>query len=166
MLNSTVLEVAIGLVFCYASVALISSSVYEAMASLLKLRATSLLDGIKGMLNDKQFVGLAKDLYNHALVNPRDSGNVTSEKELTFKPSYIDPGHFAIALVDSIQKAPSTFDELGKKIDAIGDAQLRTLLKGMYERADGKLENLHAALAAWFDSSMARVSGAYKRKAQ
>jgi hypothetical protein len=43
MLNSTVLEVAFGLVFCFASVALIASSVYEALASWMNLRAKTLL---------------------------------------------------------------------------------------------------------------------------
>ena len=39
MFNSPVLEVAIGLVFCYASVALMVSSVTEAISSALRLRA-------------------------------------------------------------------------------------------------------------------------------
>ena len=37
MFNSTVLEVAIGMVFCFASIALIVSSIYEALASILGL---------------------------------------------------------------------------------------------------------------------------------
>src|SRR5579872_6495849 len=100
MLNSTTLEVAIGLVFCYASVALVSSAIYEAIASMLKLRASSLLDGIKALINDPNFTGLAKDLYNHALINPRAGGDATDESELGAKPSYIDPRHFAEALID------------------------------------------------------------------
>ena len=51
MLSSTAVEVAIGLVFCYASVALITSSIYESIASLLSLRANSLLTGVKRLLN-------------------------------------------------------------------------------------------------------------------
>jgi hypothetical protein len=166
MLNSTVLEVAIGLVFCYASVALIASSVYEAIASMFKMRASSLLDGIKAMLNDPKFVGLAKALYNHALINPTDSGAATTEDQLTVKPSYIDPKHFAVALIESIQQAPGAGATLGAKIDAIPDAQLRMLLGNMYERAGRKIENLQAALENWFDNAMERVSGSYKRKAQ
>lgn len=166
MLNSTVLEVTFGLVFCYAFVALISSSVYEAFSSMFKLRASSLLDGIKALLNDPKFTGLAKDLYNHALVNPRDSGKAITESQLTFKPSYIAPEHFTIALIDSIQGAPGTFEELGRKIDLIPDKQLRELLQGMYARAEGKLDRFQAALSGWFDSAMERVSGAYKRNSQ
>jgi hypothetical protein len=166
MLNSTVLEVVIGLVFCYASVALIASSVYEAISSLFKLRAKSLLDGIKAMLNDNGFVGLAKDIYNHGLINPRDSGRIATEKQLTFKPSYIDPKNFAVALLESIQKAPGVATDLKTKIDTLPDLQLRQLLQNMYLRADGNIEHLQMSLSAWFDTGMERVSGAYKRQSQ
>jgi hypothetical protein len=166
MLNSTVLEVMVGLVFCWASAALIASSIYEALASLVKLRSRSLLNGVKDLLNDQDFTGLAKDLYNNALINPRDSGKAGSEAELQAKPSYIDPKAFAVALLDAVQEIPGTFVELGAKIDKIADPQIKKLLKGIYARADGKLENMHAALSGWFDTSMQRVSGAYKRNAQ
>jgi len=51
MFSSTVLEVAIGLVFCFASVALITSSIYEAISSWLDLRSKTLFTGIKDLLN-------------------------------------------------------------------------------------------------------------------
>jgi hypothetical protein len=81
-------------------------------------------------------------------------------------PSYIEPRAFAIALIDSIQKTPEGFQHLRERIDALQDSQLRTLLQGIWNRADGKLENVEAALARWFDSGMNRVSGVYKRRAQ
>ena len=166
MLNSTVLEVAIGMVFCFAAVSLIASSVYEAISSLLKLRARALLGGVKAMLNDQAFVGFAKELYSHALISPRESGVATSATKMTAKPSYIDPKHFSVALIDVIQKGPGTWENLGKEIEGIQDKQLKELLQGMYARADGKIENLETALEGWFDSGMARVSGSYKRHAQ
>ena len=166
MLNSTVLEVAIGLVFCYASMALIASSLYEAIASLFKLRAKTLLAGVKSLLNDKAFTGLALDVYNHALVNPREVGKTDAREPPSVKPSYIEPRSFAIALIDSVQGAPAVFGELKAKIDALPDAQMKTLLQGMYARADGSLANLETSLASWFDDGMNRVSGGYKRQAQ
>src|SRR4051794_1045647 len=105
MFNSTVLEVAIGLCFTFASISLIASSLNEALASFIKLRANTLLDGIKAMVNDHQFDGLARDIYNNGLVNPRAPGDAKSEKDLVFKPSYIEPRQFAVALIDSVQNA-------------------------------------------------------------
>jgi len=61
MLNSTILDVAIGLVFCFASVALFVSALNEAISSALKLRHKALLAGVKQMLNDPAGVGLVAD---------------------------------------------------------------------------------------------------------
>ncbi len=165
-MSSVAVEVAIGLVFCYASISVISSSLYEAIASMLKLRARSLLDGVKALLNDPDFTGLARDVYQHALVNPRSSGAADGSAAAAIVPSYIDPRSFAIALIDSIQKVPEGFQHLRERIDGLPDRQLRTLLQGIWDRADGKVENVEAALARWFDGGMNRVSGVYKRQAQ
>ena len=166
MVNSTILEVAIGLVFCYASVALIVSSINEAIASALKLRASSLLEGVKAMLNDPQFVDLARAVYNHALVNPGGNGAAKDEANLKFRPSYIDARHFAIALIDSVSSAPTNAAVLERDIRAIADPQIKNLLLGLYARANGRLDELHSSLGRWFDAGMDRVSGSYKRKAQ
>jgi len=166
MLQSTVLEVAIGLVFCYASVALLVSSINEAFASALKLRSKSLLSGVKSLLNDEKFTGLALKLYNHALINPIDAGKAATEKDLKHKPSYIESKQFSVALIEVLQSAGGGFAQLANDIDKVQDPQLRQLLQGMYARAGGKIENLRADLAGWFDSGMERVSGAYKRRTQ
>jgi hypothetical protein len=166
MFNSTTLEVAIGLVFCYASVAFIVSSINEAIASFLKLRSSSLLEGVKSLLNDPNFKGLALDVYNHALVGHQDQGNANSEQDIKSKPSYIDPQHFAVALIDNIQSVPGDFAQLGNDIDAMKDPQLKQLLQGIYSRASGRIENVHAEVAAWFDEGMSRLSGNYKRLTQ
>jgi hypothetical protein len=166
MLNSTMLDVALGLVFCWGAVALIASSVYESIASLFKLRANQLVNGVKELLNDKTFTGLAQAVYKSALVNPRDPGTSTKESQLTAKPSYIDPQHFAAALVEAIQGAPVAAQDLGTMIGQIEDQQIRTMLLGMYARAGGKVEAIEQQLASWFSAGMERVSGVYKRKAQ
>lgn len=164
MFGSTVLEVAIGLTFCYATVALIVSTVQEALASALGLRAHTLLDGIKSMLNDPKFTGLARALYSHALVNPHDDGQAANQRALKAKPSYIEPVHFAIALVDVIQTIPGNYAQLGRDIDAIADPQVKRALTGIYQRAGGNMQAFQDGLAGWFDSSMERVSGSYKRR--
>lgn len=166
MLNSTVLEVAIGLVFCYASIALIVSSIHEAIASMLKLRSGALLHGVKSLINDPDFNGLALKIYNHALVNPCAPGTADSKESLLGKPSYIEPKHFAVALVDAVGTMPNNFKQLAEDIREIQDPQLKQLLEGMYERSSGSIESLHAQVAAWFDSGMDRVSGKYKRQSQ
>jgi hypothetical protein len=163
MLGSNVLEVAIGLTFCYGTVALIVTTVQEALASAFRLRANTLLEGIKSMLNDPGFDALARAVYAHPLVNPHVDGNAVDERDLPAKPSYIEPAHFAIALVDSLWKTPGDFLQLAGAIDAIPDPQLRRALQGLYGRARD-LQHFQDMLAGWFDNAMARMSGAYKRQ--
>lgn len=165
MFGSTVLEVAVGLTFCYATVALIVSTVQEALASALRLRARTLLGGVKSMLNDPLFSSLAKAIYTHALVNPHDELHAASSRSMAAKPSYIEPSHFAIALVDTIASVPGDYAQLGRDIDALPDPQVRRVLQGMYQRAGGDMVAFQLGVAGWFDSAMERVSGAYKRSA-
>ncbi|MES2128355.1 MAG: hypothetical protein V4463_13890 [Pseudomonadota bacterium] len=161
MFGSTVLEVAIGLTFCYASLALIVSTVQEAIASALRLRARTLLAGIKTMFNDPHFNGLAQALYRHALINPHDDGKSGDPGRLANKPSYIDPRHFAMALIDTI----SGEGELAAAIAQLPDPQLRSVLETIHKRAGGDLKRFEFLVSNWFDNAMEQVSGSYKRRA-
>lgn len=168
MLSSTVVEVAVGLVFCYASVALITSSIYESIASFLGLRSKSLLTGIRKLLNAGNPCGeeLLLRVYNHALVHPTGNGAAASLADLKSRPSYIDSKSFSLALIDAIQSAPGNFEKLKEDIDTVKDEQIRKLLHGMYERSSGKMEKFHEQLVAWFDAGMDRVAGSFKRQSQ
>jgi hypothetical protein len=163
MLGSTVLEVAIGLTFCYGTVALIVSTLQEALAAAFRLRANTLLAGVKTMLNDPRFDGLARAVYLHPLVNPHTDGTEPGERDMRTRPSYIEPAHFAIALVDSLWKAPGDFAQLGNAIETIPDPQVRQVMRGLYGRARD-LQQFQDMLAGWFDNAMARMSGTYKRR--
>jgi len=168
MFDTPVINVAIGLVFCFAAVSLAASTVTEALASLVKLRANTLVTGIQAMLNDPKFNGLALQVYQHALVHPQGDGTMKSNSRWwTYGgPSYIRPENFATALVDVLQKTPGDMAQLKASIDALQDPQLKQLLQGIEARAAGSVEQVHQQVANWFDTAMDRVSGAYKRQAQ
>jgi hypothetical protein len=170
MFNSTMLEVAIGMVFCFAAVSLIVSQINEGISSALKLRAKGLLEGVKELLNDPKFNDLAHTLYNHALINPRGNGNAGKQEDLHAMPSYIDPAQFARAFVDHLQvlggQGKSAAEAIKQGIAQINDNQIRGLVDGMYQRANAGVTSLEAQLASWFDQGMQRVSGGYKRWTQ
>ena len=168
MFNSTVLEVAIGLIFCYASVALIASSIYEAIASWMNLRSKTLLNGITELLNAKNDSGneLLLSIYNSALAHPTGNGVAESIKDIKNIPAYIPSKNFAMALIHSIQSVPGNFSSLSSDINAIKDEQLRTLLTTLHARAATNIESFQHEVANWFDSGMGRVSGAYKKQSQ
>jgi uncharacterized membrane protein len=163
MLGSTVLEVAIGLTFCYGTLALIVTTLQEALAAAVPAARQTLLAGVKSMLKDPRFDGLARAVYAHPLVNPHTDGSARSERELPARPSYIEPAHFAIALVDSLRQTPGDYTDLAATIDTIPDPQLRKALQGLYARARN-LQQFQDMLASWFDNAMERMSGGYKRR--
>jgi len=168
MFDTPVINVAIGLVFCFAAMSLAASTVTEALASLVKLRANTLVTGVQQILNDPNFDGLALKIYRHALVHPRGDGTIDSRTRLwTYDgPSYIRPANFATALLDVLQEAPESFESLVAGVAKIQDPQLKQLLGGIVARAAGDVRQVHAEIVGWFDTAMERVSGAYKRQAQ
>lgn len=168
MFNSTVLEVAIGLVFCYASVSLITSSIYEAIASGLNLRSKTLFKGIQSLLNEGEGSNqtLLLGIYNHALTSPLGNGMAATIKDIKHKPSYIESKNFASALIQTIQSAPGNFVQLGQDINGIQNDQIKQLLRGMYDSSAEKMENFQSNLATWFDAGMDSISGTYKRQSQ
>jgi hypothetical protein len=196
MLDSTVLDVAIGLIFTFLAFSLAVSAIVEAIASFFKLRSSNLLQGVQDLLNDPDFKGLALNLYNHALINPREPGtgvaaalpsagapaprptqqpatDIKAVKMGSQRPAYIDPKQFAAAMVDilkladrDVNGAKKTLQGMKDEIAKIDNPQLRQLLNGIVDRTDGDLQKVQTELAGWFDNAMDRVGGAYKRKIQ
>lgn len=162
MFGSTVLEVAVGLTFCYATVALIVSTVQEALASALHMRARRLLDAVCAMLGDPGFDTLARTVYSHALVNPHDP-TPGDARALAGKPAYIEPRNFAIALLEAVQTIPDDFEQLGRDIDALDNPALKRALQGFYQRAGADPVKFEEAVIGWFNAAMDRVSSQYKR---
>jgi len=78
MFSSTVLDLAVGMIFCFLTASLTTGAVVEAISSLISWRAKTLLSGIQQLLNDKDLTGLAGQLYAHASVNPLGPGKTNS----------------------------------------------------------------------------------------
>lgn len=172
MLNSPILEVAFGLAFTFLIVSLFCGLVTEAMATILQWRARTLLSGLQDLLNDQKFDGLARILYNNALIHPRGAGTATTAADVSRgnPPAYIDPRQFAQAFLDAVAAGKNTISDIEAAIRdnplIKNDRQLRGLLNSLIEQADGKVHNLRQNIGSWFDAAMDRVSGSYKRRAQ
>jgi hypothetical protein len=165
MFGSAILDVVAGVVFAFLGVSLAASAITEALNSFTKLRQKTLVSGVQSLLNDPDFNGLAKDMFNHALINPLSSGNATNVSSLTAMPAYIESTHFASALLDVVRKrAPG--QPLSVAVNAISDPQIKQTLQLLLMQADNDEAKLQASIGSWFDSSMERVSGVYKRNTQ
>lgn len=155
MFGSTVLEVAIGLVFVYSLLSLLCSTINEIIfAHFLALRGKTLESGIKNMLDDPQGNKLVNQLYEHPLIQ----GFSQPGKQKPRKPSYIPADVFVAALI-SIDSVKSFMDDPGVQNSPIPEA-LQLLIK----KAGGNLIDMQKSLEQWYNQVMDRVSGWYKRK--
>jgi len=99
MLGSGSLEIAIGIVFVYLMLSLICTSIMEAISSLMNKRGKTLFEGIKNLLNDPSFTGLAQQIYSHGLVSSISQFASDPNKQNRW-PSYMPSKILSSALVD------------------------------------------------------------------
>lgn len=163
MLGSQVLEVMIGLLLIYLALSVVCSGMKEVLASLFALRSKTLELAIQQMLQD-----INGDVAQKVLQRPLIAGTVSPGKKL---PSYISSRNFPLALMDAIDPIkdgtqPRTIQDLRAGIANLPATKLRKTLLGFIDTAQGDLESAQKKNEHWFDDTMERVSGWYKRLAQ
>lgn len=161
MFGSQVLEVVIGLTLIYLVLSIGCSGIKEVIAALFSLRAKTLEKGICKMLKNGPNDYTAR-LFAHPLIQA-----TAPEGQ---KPSYISARMFSAALFDVLAPAdaaqPRTIQSLRASVSQIPDAKLRATLLNMIDSANGDIDAARLKVEHWFDDTMARVSGWYKRMAQ
>jgi hypothetical protein len=181
MFGSSILEIAIGVIFVYLVLSLICTAINEAIATLRNKRGKSLFEGIKNLLNDPTFTGLAQQVYSHGLVDGMSKG-ASDEKTRNRRPSYLPSKTFSLALLDILsahgvvsaahgaaltqaEEAYNKFFEACRdaKVDP-GAASLPAdpqAKKAAAEKARGALVDAERnAEAAYFDAIQAALGGA------
>jgi hypothetical protein len=175
-LGSPVLDIAIGLSFVFFLLSVVASALSEFWAGVFNLRAKNLKQGLEGMLGDKEAV---EKLLGHELVRTeldkevpdkrfslgRALESVKPREKRTYErtPSYIAPAAFALAFKSIYGVLKHQAPEKCKQQEErrVLKAQVKKLPKEPLTNAPTA-----EALEKWFDDSMARVSGWYKRKSQ
>lgn len=166
LLGSTVLELAVGIVFVYLLLAVCCTTVNEWIAGLFKTRPAFLRQGIVQMLgsgvSDSSAAKLIAAFYNHPLVK----GLMHDGQH----PSYLPARVFAKAIMDIAtpnQPGSITFDQLETGIEHdLPDGSLKVALLATIQSSDRTIQSAQQAIEAWYDDSMDRVSGWYKRRTQ
>ncbi len=154
-------EVAIGLAFVFFLLSLIVSGITEAFAWARNLRGKELVAGVRGMLGNSD---VATKLLGHPLVR-NDLGSPEPGKD----PSYISSRNFALALADVVSgvNKKTNMRKIEAGIKDIGTASpLGRQLEALLARSENDLKSFLAETEKWFDDSMDRVSGWYKRNSQ
>jgi hypothetical protein len=176
MFGSSIIDIAIGIVFVYLLLSLICSAANEIIERYSRKRASDLENGIKEMLQDPQLV---QQLYEHPLVYSLFAKPYTpGGKNL---PSYIPSRNFALALMDLIgdgtAKGATAAGSISPATDAMDlmktavnnnqtlSPKVKRALQTLVDASQNPAR-LRENIENWFDSSMDRVSGFYKRRSQ
>ena len=187
MFNSTILDVAIGVIMVFLLVSILCTAIREGVEAWLKTRAAYLGYGIRELLQDKNGMGLAKTLYQHPMIYGLFSGEYSAPERADKPgalakggnlPSYIPARNFALALMDIAARGPDPavnndagapildLQQVREGIAALGSGPVQRSLLTAVDTAQGDLIQAQKNIEAWFNSSMDRVSGWYRRSTQ
>jgi hypothetical protein len=159
--SSTIVEVAIGLALIYIGLSLLASWINETIAAGLNLRGKGLTNGIRQMLGDAR---LENKLFRHPIL-------ASSKTHAERTPSYISASQFATALLDVIRAdkvvgiTPTQAFQGVQNALATTDEPLKTALTSIVATAAGDYTAVVNGIEGWFNDTMNRVSGAYRRGA-
>lgn len=199
---AVVIDIAIGLAFVFALVALICTALQEWLSASLNLRGKTLWEGVQSMLlADAEpakpgaggaggAVGIDAGCQLSALIakHPLIKGRVPDRFNMldlgrwllgsrqptadigSSKPSYLNASSFATALADAVGEqwkgGSRRFEDFGLAVAVMPEGPLKKMLLKMVEEAQGDAAHLRATVEAWYDETMMRVSGWYKRRVQ
>lgn len=162
-MNSTIVDVVIGMAYVYLLFSLLSSGVVEWVSRALRLRAKLLEQHVPILVGSYDSGKLADHIHSHPLIR---GIQVTPPY-----PTYIPPQHFALALINLAMEVSSTPASLPtvtvrKTIEATNDELTPTevsLVSALISQG-ASIQTVQATVEKWFTASMERLSGAYKRK--
>jgi hypothetical protein len=203
MFGSSILEVAIGMIFVYLLLSLMCSALNEIIESLLKNRATDLESGIRELFNQSGGGQLVAKFYQHPLISGLFQGTYKGDSNTkagllerlkpTSLPSYIPARNFAYAVLDIALHPPAEGEVVRDDAETkpygaaavnasafpasmeavrlairrnLGDTQVGRALRTLAEQSGDDLNLMRQNIESWFNSSMDRVSGVYKRRTQ
>jgi hypothetical protein len=174
MFGSTVLNVVIGLVFIYLLYSLLASILQEFISTWFGLRASVLRKGISRMLDDQANAnGVSTAFYEHPLIK------FLGENKLHKEPAYLTAQNFSKVLIDllrgaNVQPGQNFATMIQQSLNtnqtqwgpAVIDPQTLSYLRSLWADAQGDVDKFRSSLEQWYDDTMERVSGWYKRKIQ
>ena len=174
---SSILDVAIALVFVFVLFSLVVSALNEIWLSYFDKRADFLAEGLAELLQDPKrrpvnhWNWFQKKSPSPAVAHLCEHGLINAlSRTKSAVPPYIPSEAFVAAVLDLIHPADPaadrTLDDLRGGIGKIQNPQLRQSLTAILDAARSDLKEFKRGVCAWFDRSMDRVSGWYKRYTQ
>jgi hypothetical protein len=159
MFGSQVLETAIGLVLMFFITALAASSIVEIYSRFLSKRSKDLEKIMRAMVAGGETSDQAGDLFEKfkktSVYEAAKAAAGRSRLGRTKSPSYLPAKAFADAIAEMLAEDGA--------IDTLPDGLLKKRLKALVAETRSDLIGIKAGLERWFDDTMGRLEGAYKR---
>ncbi len=188
-------DVAAGLVFVYLFMSMVATIGREALEAFLRTRASHLEKGLTELLCQRVQGGpkaqakaqanagrinytMLQNFYDHPLIMSLYRGTYKiPPKRKPFSdlslPSYIPSGHFAYAVLDLLAEAGGQtsagnldLNDVVAGANSIDNKKLGKMAQFAVNNAQGDLDKARAFIESWFNATMDRVSGTYRRETQ
>jgi hypothetical protein len=163
MLTSQAIDTAIGLALMFFIIATAASAITETIATLFHKRATDLEKGISALLAGDPPEGdaaktILDDFKKTSVWKSAEQSSANSFLRLRrARPAYLSGKAFADAIMEMVLDEQHGDDALGNLTN------LRKRLRALALNGEATLLEVKSGLESWFDDSMARLEGAYKR---
>jgi hypothetical protein len=158
MFGSTVLEVAIGMVFLFLSVSLICSGIGSKIAEWLSWRSQHLEASIRALLLNGDPT-LVNQLYHNELIK--------SLAPAGMKPISIPARTFVLAVFDVFEPNGSnltTIQQIHNSIATLSDSPLKEKLLALVTGAETSIEGARKNVESWFNAAEERMTLVYHQK--
>ena len=158
MFGSTILEVAVGMVFIYLLLSLICSALNEFIEAWLKMRARDLEKGLLTLFSEPGKAGeLSKQFFDHPLITAL--GN---------NPSYIPSRTFSLALWNiasttgqvgaGVVAVTRDLAKIRATVAALPNEKVRRVLLTLLDEAGNDFDRARENVERWYDDVMDRVA--------
>lgn len=160
ILGSSVLEVAIGVIFVYLLLSMICTVVNEWISTLFSMRSNNLRRALQALLDNQTLPGgsFIDAFYKHPLI----SGMADGGDHL----AYLDARTFAETVMDVTAPGGAgaqSFQQFQDGVASLPDGDVKKALSALLTHSHQDLDQARASIEGWYNRSMDRASGWYKR---
>lgn len=157
---TTIVGFAISMAFLFLMLSAACSAIQEIVANLMRWRSRTLEDGLAGLLLSE---GFRDEIYNLPLI--RGLCAPTMLGRAMQRPAYIPSTTLALAILQAADDHGMKFDGSTSANSPSGKfSETEKLLASLLRDCPNAVEQ-RKRIESWFNDSMDRVSGWYKRKA-
>jgi hypothetical protein len=167
MTGNVALDVAIGLVFIYTLYSLLTTTIVEFIATSFQLRAKNLKYAIARMLDDDNKPLMAHLFNETPIIKYLASKRFASFFRVNAYPSYMTSESFVQAFMYMCKKGNESETNPGNVIkgflEKFKGTETGDYLNFLFNEVNGDIEKFKKLLEKWFDTTMERSTGWYKK---